>query len=76
MNEEILKELLSMVCNVYFDTIFTAIDEEPTKFPITIACVCLLSEFNSNSLYLRFDDVFTDSIMDKVFDEIKSYLRG
>ena len=45
MKEEILRNIVTMVCDGYVDTIMTAIEENNVDdFPITIACSNFLAE--------------------------------
>lgn len=51
MKEEILRKILSMVCDGYVDTIMTAIEENNIEdFPITIACSNFLAELRKKIL--------------------------
>lgn len=75
MKEEILRNIVTMVCDGYVDTIMTAIEENiADDFPITIACSNFLAELREKNIKLELVGTFEDSIFDRIFREFSNYL--
>lgn len=75
MNEEILRKIVSMVCDGYVDTIMTAIEENQTKdFTYLIACSNFIAELKSKNIIVEFFGTFEDTIIDRIFREVSNYL--
>ena len=75
MKEEILRKIVTMVCDGYVDTIITAIEENNVDdFHITIACSNFLAELREKNIKLELVGTFEDSIFDRIFREFSNYL--
>ena len=74
MKEEVMKKLVSMVCEDYVDTLIVGIEEYETDFPYIIACSNLISELKSKNIIVEFNDVFIDKVRDRIYRETTNYL--
>lgn len=74
MKEEIIKKVITMVCEDYIDTLIVGIEEYEKDFPYTIACANFISELKSKNIIIEFNDVFIDKVRDKIYRETSNYL--
>lgn len=74
MKEEVMKKLISMVCEDYVDTLMVGIEEYQTDFPYTIACSNFISELKSKNIIVEFNDIFIDKVRDRIYRETTNYL--
>lgn len=74
MKEEVLKKLVSMICNDYIDTLLVGIEEHEKDFPYMVACTNFISELNSKNILVEFNDIFIDTVLDKIYRETSNYL--
>ena len=74
MKEEIIKKVISMVCENYIDTLIIGIEEYEKDFPYTIACANFMSELKSKNIIVEFNDIFIDTILDRIYRETTNYL--
>ncbi len=75
MRDEVLRKIVSMVCDGYVDTIITAIEEDNIKdFPITIACANFIAELKAKNIIVELVGTFEDTIIDRIFREVSNYL--
>ena len=69
MKQNELRKILANVCDGYIDTIMDAIEENNIRgFPITMV---ELKEYN---IVYDVNDVFIDTIIDRLYREISNYL--
>lgn len=74
MKEKALKDIVSMICNDYIDTILVGIEEYKKDFPYTIACSNFIAELKEKNVVVEFNDIFISKIIDKLYREISNYL--
>ncbi len=74
MKEEIIKKVITMVCEDYVDALIVGIDEYEKDFPYTIACANFISELKSKNIIIEFNDVFIDKVRDRIYRETSNYL--
>lgn len=74
MKEEIIKKVISMVCENYIDTLIIGIEKYEKDFPYTIACANFMSELKSKNIIVEFNDIFIDTILDRIYRETTNYL--
>lgn len=75
MNEDILRKIISIVCDGYVETIITAIDENGTKdFPYLAACSNFIAELKSKNIIVELVGTFEDTVIDRIFREVSNYL--
>lgn len=74
MREKELEKIVSMICNGYVDTILVGVEEQKNKFPYLVACTNFMYEMKSKNIQMDFNNIFTDTISDKLFRETSNYL--
>lgn len=74
MKEDILKELIVMVCDDFVYTLLTGIEEYSQDFPITIACANCMAELKEKNIITNFINFFTDYVRDAIYRETSNYL--
>lgn len=72
--DESIRKLIAKVCDDYIDTLLTGINEYSKDFPYTIACANFISELRKKNIITEFDDVFLDSVSDRIYRETSNYL--
>ncbi|WZU00999.1 hypothetical protein MGH68_16205 [Erysipelothrix sp. D19-032] len=73
MTPNIKTTVVGEVCDRIQDMLFTTIEEEPNKFPTLRVTDSLLESFSEKGLDLNINS-FTDSFMDKLYEEVRTYL--
>ncbi|MBS7020392.1 MAG: hypothetical protein KH135_00765 [Firmicutes bacterium] len=76
MDNEVTKDIVSMICNNYLDLILINIEENKTSFPYTICCINFISELKSKGIVLEINDIFSDKFIDKIYKEFSNYIIG
>ncbi len=74
MDNEVAKAIVSMVCDNYVDLLLTNIDEDKACFPYTISCINFISELKREDIDLKFNDIFVDKFIDKIYIEFANFL--
>lgn len=74
MNNEILINIITNICDGYVDSIMTGIEECEEDFPYTIACCKFLSKLKEHNILISFNGAFEDRIVDMVYREMSNYL--
>lgn len=74
MKETILKKIVEMVCDDYIDVLLVGIEEYEKDFPYTIACSNFISELKEKNIIVEFNDVFIDTVRDRIYRETSNYL--
>lgn len=74
MKEAILKKIVEMVCDDYIDVLLVGIKEYEKDFPYTITCSNFISELKTKNIIVEFNDVFIDTVRDKIYREPSNYL--
>lgn len=74
MNKEILRDLITLICENSVCTLLTGIEECEKDFPYTIACANFMSELKSKNIIVNFYTTFDVSVIDMVFRETSNYL--
>lgn len=74
MKEEIIRKLILMVCDGFADTIMTCIEEEKDRLPYLMACSNFMYELKQKNIQVEFNEIFTDTTLDRIFRETSNYL--
>lgn len=74
MKELVLRKVIEMVCDDYIDTLLVGIEEYEKYFPYTIACANFISELKEKNIIVEFNDVFIDTVRDRIYRETSNYL--
>ena len=74
MKELVLRKIIEMVCDDYIDTLLVGIEEYEKEFPYTLACANFISELKDKNIIIQFNDVFVDTVRDKIYRETSNYL--
>lgn len=75
MREEILKNVVSVLCDDFVDAIVTGVKENEDEFPFTIACTNFICELKEKGIKVNLR-IFADSsdIFDRMYKELSTYL--
>lgn len=63
-----------MVCDDYIDALLVGIEEYEKEFPYTLACANFISELKEKNIIVEFNDVFIDTVRDRIYRETSNYL--
>lgn len=74
MDNEVVKAIVSMICENYVDLIITNIEEDKSNFPYTISCINFISELKRNGIDIKFNDIFIDKFIDKIYIEFADFI--
>ena len=74
MKEEIIRQLLFMVCDGFNDTLMTCVEEQKDRLPYLMACVNFIYELKQKNIRVEFNEMFTDITLDRIFRETSNYL--
>lgn len=74
MKELVLRKVIEMVCDDYIDALLVGIEEYENDFPYTLACANFISELKEKNIIVEFNDVFIDTVRDRIYKEISNYL--
>lgn len=74
MREDIMRKLITMICDDYIEALLTGIEEYEQDFPYTIACANFMSELKSKNIIVDYYKTFEVSIRDMVYRETSNYL--
>lgn len=74
MREDIMRKLIAMICDDYIEALLTGIEEYEQDFPYTIACTNYISELKEKNIIVEFNDVFIDTVRDRIYRETSNYL--
>lgn len=74
MKEDVLKDLIKMICDDYIDSLIVGIEEYEKDFPYTIACANFISKLKEKNIIVEFNDVFIDMVRDRIYRETSNYL--
>lgn len=74
MKELVLRKVVEMVCDDYIDTLLVGTEEYEKDFPYTIACANFISELKEKNIIVEFNDVFIDTVRDRIYRETSNYL--
>ncbi len=74
MREDIMRKLITMICDDYIEALLTGIEEYEQDFPYTIACTNYISELKEKNIIVEFNDVFIDTVRDRIYRETSNYL--
>lgn len=74
MKELVLRKVIEMICDDYIDTLLVGIEEYEKDFPYTVACANFISELKEKNIIVEFNDVFIDTIRDRIYRETSNYL--
>ncbi len=73
-NEDILKNILTIVCDNFVDTLLVGIEEYEKDFPYTIAVANFIAELRNHNIVVDFYGTFDSKIIDMVNRETSNYL--
>lgn len=74
MREDIMRKLITMICDDYIEALLTGVEEYEQDFPYTIACTNYISELKEKNIIVEFNDVFIDTVRDRIYRETSNYL--
>lgn len=74
MREDIMRKLITMICDDYIEALLTGVEEYEQDFPYTIACTNYISELKEKNIIVGFNDVFIDTVRDRIYRETSNYL--
>ncbi len=74
MKELVLRKVIEMVCDDYIDALLVGIEEYEKEFPYTLACANFISELKEKNIIVEFNDVFIDTVRDRIYRETSNYL--
>ncbi|MCI8588378.1 MAG: hypothetical protein HFG40_01860 [Bacilli bacterium] len=74
MKELVLRKVIEMVCDDYIDVLLVGIEEYKKEFPYTLACANFISELKEKNIIVEFNDVFIDTVRDRIYRETSNYL--
>lgn len=74
MKELVLRKVIEMVCDDYIDTLLVGIEEYEKDFPYTLACANFIRELKEKNIIVEFNDVFIDTVRDRIYRETSNYL--
>lgn len=74
MREDIMRKLITMICDDYIEALLTGIEEYEQDFPYTIACTNYISELKEKNIIVEFNEVFIDTVRDRIYRETSNYL--
>lgn len=74
MREDIMRKLITMICDDYIEALLTGVEEYEQDFPYTIACTNYISELKEKNIIVEFNEVFIDTVRDRIYRETSNYL--
>ena len=74
MIEDITKEITKMISETYYDVLLTALDEQEHRFFIIKSVIEFMAKLRDKNINLTLDDIFTDKIICKMYDEADKYI--
>ena len=74
MKEDIMRKLITMICDDYIEALLTGIKEYKQDFPYTIACANYISELKQKNIIVEFNEIFIDTVRDRIYRETSNYL--
>ena len=73
--EEVLRKIVSNICDGYVDSIISSIEENNTNnFSFTIASANFIAELKSKNIIVELSETFDDMVKDRIYREISNYL--
>lgn len=73
-NEEILRNMLSVICSNYVDTLMIGIEEEEKEFVYTLAVANFIATLREKNIIVDLYTAFEENIIDMVMRETSNYL--
>ena len=74
MKEEVLRKIVSSICDDYIDTLLTGIEENEKDFPYTLDCANFISELKAKNIIVNLYTTFDMQIVDMIYRETSNYL--
>lgn len=74
MKELVLRKVIEMVCDDYIDVLLVGIEEYEKDFSYTLAYANFISELKEKNVIVEFNDVFIDTVRDRIYRETSNYL--
>lgn len=74
MKDEALKKIIAMICDDYIDVLLVGVEEYSKDFPYTLACANFMGELKEKNIIVEFNDVFIDTVRDRIYRETSNYL--
>ena len=65
-NEKALRNIFTIICSGYVDTLITGIEEHPQDFPYTIASANFISELEEQNIIVNTNTIFGSCVRDMI----------
>ncbi len=74
MKNEVQKEIAKEIADTYFDVLIDGFEEQPQRFFITLLVIEFIEKFRKKKYKYELSDIFTDTIINLMYDETNKYI--
>lgn len=74
MKNEVKQEIAREIADTYYNVIIDGFEEQPHKFIITLLVIEFIEKFRKRNFKLELEDIFTDTIINLMYNETNKYI--
>lgn len=74
MKNEVKQEIAKEIADTYYNVLLDGFEEQPHKFFITLLIIEFVEKFRKRKYKLELDDIFTDTMINLMYDETNKYI--
>ncbi len=74
MKNDTLRQVLSIICSNFVDTLLNGIEDNKEDFPYILAVVNFINELKEKNILVEYYETFEPKIIDMVNREASNYL--
>lgn len=74
MNNEVKKTIAKEIADSYYNVLIDGFEEQPHKFSITLSVIDFIAKLKEKNIKYELDDIFTDTIINLMYDETNKYI--